>query len=239
MPIVAGLNNHTFSQFADLSGRVPVLGIVHGRCFAGNAALLGCCDTIIATRAANIGMGGPAMIEGGGLGVFQPEEIGPADEQARNGVVDVLVDDEAQAVATARRYLGYFQGALPEGQWSAGDTRRLRHSIPENRLRAYDMRRLIATLVDETSVLELREGFGAWHDHGACSYRRKADGADGQQSAASGRRDRSRSRRQGARFLQLAESHGLPVLTLCDTPGFMVGPDIERQAQVRHACRLS
>jgi len=103
MPIVAGLNNHTFSRFAALSGQVPVVGIVHGRCFAGNAALLGCADVIIATEASNIGMSGPAMIEGGGLGVFKPEQIGPSEVQSANGVIDVLVRDEAEAVAAARQ----------------------------------------------------------------------------------------------------------------------------------------
>src|SRR3569623_1220559 len=116
MPIVAGLNNHTFSQFAALAGVVPVVGIVHGRCFAGNAALLGCADVIIATEASNIGKGGPAMVEGGGLGVIRPEEIGPSGVQSRNGVIDILVDDEAHAVEVAKRYLSYFQG--PTVQWN-------------------------------------------------------------------------------------------------------------------------
>ncbi|TML95375.1 MAG: carbamoyl-phosphate synthase large subunit, partial [Actinobacteria bacterium] len=97
-PGVAGLDNTTFLNFARLSGLVPLVGIVSGRCFAGNAALLGCCDVIIAAQDATIGMGGPAMIEGGGLGVFAPEEVGPVSMQAPNGVIDVLVADEAEAV---------------------------------------------------------------------------------------------------------------------------------------------
>src|SRR5881409_1210512 len=159
MPIVAGLNNHTFSQFAALSGKVPVVGVVHGRCFAGNAALLGCADVIIATEASNIGMGGPAMVEGGGLGVFKPEQIGPSDVQSRNGVIDVLVKDEAQAVDTARRYLSYFQGRTAD--WQCADPEKLRQVVPENRLRVYEMRELMQGLFDTGSVLELREGFGA------------------------------------------------------------------------------
>jgi acetyl/propionyl-CoA carboxylase alpha subunit/acetyl-CoA carboxylase carboxyltransferase component len=238
MPIVAGLNNHTFSRFAELSGRVPVLGIAHGRCFAGNAALLGCCDTVIATRAANIGMGGPAMIEGGGLGVFRPEDIGPAPELARAGVVDLLVDDEAQAVDAARRYLGYFQGALPEGRWSAADPRHLRHAVPEDRLRAYDMRALVATLADTGSVLELRAGYGA----GLITALIRIEGRPMALMASNpqhlGGAIDPEAADKGARFLQLAQAHGLPVLSLCDTPGFMVGPEVERQGQVRHACRL-
>lgn len=236
MPIVAGLNNHTFSQFAALSGQVPVLGIVHGRCFAGNAALLGCSDTIIATRSANIGMGGPAMIEGGGLGVFRPEEIGPAAELHANGVIDVLVPDEAAAVAAARQYLGYFQGRLP--QWANADARELRHAVPENRLRVYDMRELLRTLYDSESVLELRSGYG----HGMITALIRIEGRPLGVMANNphhlGGAIDPEAAGKAARFMQLCEAHGLPLLSLCDTPGFMVGPDIERQAQVRHACRM-
>src|SRR5690606_8185193 len=157
-PTVSGLDVTTFHAMGRLSGRVPSVGIASGRCFAGNAALLGCCDVIIATRDANIGMGGPAMIEGGGLGVFAPEEIGPIADQEPNGVVDIVVDDEAEAVDAARRYLSYFQG--PAGEWSCDDQRILRHVVPENRLRAYDVRRVIGHLADTGSVLELRRAFG-------------------------------------------------------------------------------
>ncbi len=236
MPIVAGLNNHTFSQFAALSGKVPVVGVVHGRCFAGNAALLGCADVIISTRAANIGMGGPAMIEGGGLGVFRPEEIGPAAELFANGVVDVLVDDEAAAVATTRQYLGYFQGATSD--WQAADPRALRHLVPENRLRVYDMRAVISALADTGSVLELRRGWG----HGMVTALARIEGRPvgifaNNPHHLGGAIDPDASDK-GARFMQLCNAHGIPLLSLCDTPGFMVGPEVERQAQVRHACRL-
>ena len=236
MPIVAGLNNHTFSQFAALSGQVPVVGVVHGRCFAGNAALLGCADVIIATRSANLGMGGPAMIEGGGLGVFRPEEIGPSPELHRTGVVDVLVDDEAQATVVARRYLSYFQGRLPAG--AAADARGLRQVVPENRLRAYDMRRLIALLADTDSVLELRAGFGAGLITALVRLQGRPMGLIANNPQHLGGAIDAEAADKGARFLQLCEAHGLPLLSLCDTPGFMVGPDIERQAQVRHASRL-
>ena len=114
MPIVAGLHVATFASYARLNGHVPVVGIVAGRCFAGNAALRGCSDVIIATRNSNIGMGGPAMVEGGGLGVFKPEEIGPSDVQHGNGVIDILVEDERAAVAAARHYLSFFQGRVKE-----------------------------------------------------------------------------------------------------------------------------
>lgn len=235
-PIVAGLNNHTFSQFAALSGQVPLLGVVHGRCFAGNAALLGCCDTIIATRAANIGMGGPAMIEGGGLGVFRPEEIGPAAELASNGVIDLLVDDEAAAVAATKRLLAYFQGAT--GPAAAGDEAALRNAVPENRVRAYDMRTLLAALADEHSVLELRAAFGRGLITAFARFDGQPVGVIANNPQHLGGAIDPDAADKAARFLQLCEARGLPILSLCDTPGFMVGPDIERQAQVRHACRM-
>ncbi|GCL66297.1 pyruvate carboxylase [Rubrivivax pictus] len=236
MPIVAGLDNHTFSQFAALSGHVPVVGVVHGRCFAGNAALLGCADVIISTRSANIGMGGPAMIEGGGLGVFRPEEIGPAAELHANGVVDVLVDDEAAAVAATKQYLGYFQGRTTD--WQAADPRALRHLVPENRLRVYDMRAVITALADTGSVLELRRGWG----HGMVTALARIEGRPvgifaNNPHHLGGAIDPDAADK-GARFMQLCNAHGIPLLGLCDTPGFMVGPEVERQAQVRHACRL-
>ena len=236
MPIVAGLNNHTFSQFAALSGRVPVVGVVHGRCFAGNAALLGCCDAIIATRASNIGMGGPAMIEGGGLGSFAPEQIGPASVQSANGVIDVLVPDEAEAVRAARQYLSYFQGALAD--WQCADQRLLRHAVPENRLRVYDMRRAAITLVDSGSWLELRAGFGA----GMITALARIEGRPVALLANNphhlGGAIDVAAADKAARFMQLADAHGLPIVALVDTPGFMVGPDVEAQAQVRHVSRM-
>ncbi len=236
MPIVAGLNNHTFSQFAALSGKVPVVGVVHGRCFAGNAALLGCVDAIIATRGSNIGMGGPAMIEGGGLGAYPPEEIGPSDVQSRNGVIDVLVQDEAEAVDAARRYLSYFQGALPH--WECADQRTLRHAVPENRLRVYDIHTVLRGLLDTGSLLELRAGYGAGvitalgriegHPVGLLANNPKHLGGAIDVEAAD----------KASRFMQLCDAHALPIVSLTDTPGFMVGPEIEAQAQVRHACRM-
>ena len=236
MPIVAGLNNHTFSQFAALSGKVPVVGIAHGRCFAGNAALLGCADVIIATEAANIGMSGPAMIEGGGLGVFKPEEIGPAHVHTANGVIDVLVRDEAEAVATARQYLSYFQG--PAAHWQAPDQRALRHAVPENRLRVYEVRDVMRGLVDEGSLLELRQGFGAGMVTALARLQGRPVGLMANNPRHLGGAIDVDAADKAARFMQLCNAHGLPIVSLTDTPGFMVGPDIEAQAQVRHVSRM-
>lgn len=233
---VSGLDVTTFHAMGRLSGVVPSVGIASGRCFAGNAALLGCCDAIIATRDANIGMGGPAMIEGGGLGVFAPEEIGPITDQEPNGVVDIVVGDEAEAVAAARRYLSYFQG--PRAEWECGDQRVLRHLVPENRMRAYDVRRAVEHLADTGSVLELRRAFGVGIITALVRVEGRPMGLIASNPAHLGGAIDRDAADKAARFLQLCDAHGLPVVSLCDTPGFMVGPDAERTATVRHFGRL-
>ena len=236
MPIVAGLHVGTFAAFARLSGQVPVVGIAAGRCFAGNAALLGCSDVIIATRQSNIGMGGPAMVEGGGLGVFRPEDIGPSDVQHANGVIDLLVDDEAQAVASARHYLSFFQGRVKD--WIAPDAHALRDLVPENRLRVYDTRAVMAGLVDQGSLLMLRAGFGAGIHTALARIEGRPVGLMANNPLHLGGAIDADAADKAARFLQLCNAHGLPVVSLVDTPGFMVGPDTEATAQVRHVSRL-
>jgi acetyl-CoA carboxylase carboxyltransferase component len=236
MPIVAGLHVPTFASFARLNGQVPVVGVVAGRCFAGNAALLGCCDAIIATRDSNIGMGGPAMVEGGGLGVFRPEEIGPSPVQHANGVIDVLVEDEAQAVAAARRYLSYFQGAVT--QCEEPDAAALRAVVPENRLRVYDSRAAVHGIADLGSVLELRTGFGAGIHTALARIGGRPVGVLANNPLHLGGAIDADAADKAARFMQLCNAHGLPLVSLVDTPGFMVGPAIEEQAQVRHVSRM-
>jgi acetyl-CoA carboxylase carboxyltransferase component len=236
IPVVAGLHVHTFAAYAALSGQVPVVGIAHGRCFAGNAALLGCSDAIIATRASTIGMGGPAMIEGGGLGVFTPEQVGPSGVQHANGVIDILVDDEAQAVAAAKQYLAFFQGRSAD--WAAPDTRLLRQVVPENRLRAYDTRAAMAHLVDVGSLLPLRTGFGVGIHTALARIEGRPVGLLANNPAHRGGAIDADAADKAARFMQLCNAHGLPLVSLVDTPGFMVGPDTEKTAQVRHVSRL-
>jgi acetyl-CoA carboxylase carboxyltransferase component len=237
-PGVSGLDTLAFHLWGQLSGLVPRVGIASGRCFAGNAAILGSSDVVIATRDSNIGMGGPAMIEGGGLGVYAPEEVGPVEAQFANGVVDVLVEDEAAAVAVAKQYLSYFAAAGSARDWTCGDQAVLRDLVPENRRRVYDVRAVIDALADTGSVLELRAGFGAGmitaltrvegrplgivaNNPGHLAGAIDSDGAD-----------------KAARFLQLCDAFDVPLLLLCDTPGIMVGPEAEATALVRHASRL-
>ncbi len=232
----SGLDLSTFAAFARLSGSVPLIGVVSGYCFAGNAILAGMCDVIIATSSAHIGAGGPAMIEGGGLGAVPPHEIGPATVQGPSGVIDVLVDDDDAAVQAAQQYLSYFQGATRD--WTTPDQDPLRAVIPRNARRAYDVRLIISTIVDPDSALELRSTFGRSlvtvlariegvpvgimaNDPSHCGGAIDADAGD-----------------KGARFLQLCDAFDIPVVSLVDTPGIMVGPDAERAGTVRHASRL-
>ena len=233
---VSLLDGWAFFYLGGLSGLVPLVGINAGYCFAGNASLLGCCDVVIATADSNIGMGGPAMIEGGGLGVFDPKEIGPMSVQQFNGVVDIAVADEVEAVAVAKQYLSYFQGSVAE--WSCADQLELRGVIPEDRKRGYDVRTVITTLFDSGSVLELRRDFALGmvtalarveghpvgvlaNNPGHLAGAIDSDGAD-----------------KAARFMQLCDAFDIPIITLVDTPGMMVGPAVEQTALVRHCSRL-
>ena len=229
-------DTHTFTRFSQLSGLVPLVSVINGRTFAGNTALVACCDVIIATERTTVAMGGPAMIEGGGLGIYTPEEVGPMSFQVPNGVVDILAKDEADAVEVAKKYLSYFQGRVES--WEEHDQRALRHVVPENRLRLYNMKDIVHTIADVGSVLEIREQFGIGvitafirvegHPMGVIANNPHhlagaidSDGAD-----------------KGARFIQLCDAFDIPVLSLMDCPGMMVGPDVERTALVRHCVRM-
>ena len=232
----SGLDLRTFRNFGRLAGMVPLIGVASGRCFAGNAALLGCCHVVIATQNSTIGMAGPAMIEAGGLGRFTPEEVGPIDTQFSNGVVDLRVADEVQAVEMVKRYLSYFQGTLSD--WRCADQRRLRHVLPENRLRTYDLREVIELIGDEGSVLELRAGFGRAIITALARLEGRPVAVIGNNPMHMAGAIDADSADKAARFLQLCDSFALPVISLCDTPGFMVGPQSEREANVRHFARL-
>jgi acetyl-CoA carboxylase carboxyltransferase component/biotin carboxyl carrier protein len=236
--VVAGLHCTTFGALAALAGQVPLVGIVNGRCFAGNAALLGCCHVVIATESASIGMGGPAMIEGGGLGRVAADEVGPIDVQVANGVVDVRVADEAAAVAVAKRYLALMQAPVLPARPAAMAADALRNVVPESRNALYDVRAVVRGLVDEDSDIELRAGFG----RGVLTFLARIEGRAVAVAAShvhhlGGALDAPACDKL-ARFMQLADHFGLPLVTLVDTPGFMVGPASERTAMVRHAGRL-
>ncbi len=232
----SGLDVPAFFLWGKLSGMVPLVGITSGRCFAGNAVILGCCDVIIATAGSNIGMGGPAMIEGGGLGVFRPEEVGPMEEQVPNGVVDIPVTDEAEAVRVAKQYLSYFQGPIAE--WACADQRLLRYIVPENRLRVYEVRDVIDTLADTGSVLEIRKHFGIGMVTSLARIEGRPVGVIANNPKHLGGAIDSDAADKATRFMQLCDAFDIPILMLCDTPGNMVGPEYEKTALVRHCCRM-
>ena len=235
---VAGLDTTSFQRLAALSGQVPLVGIVCGRCFAGNAALLGCCDVIIATEGSSIGMGGPAMIEGGGLGKVDADAVGPVDVLAGNGVIDLRVADEAAAVAAARRYLGFATARRAAPAAAGGDALSLRHALPENRNALYDVRRIVETVMDAGSVLELRRDFGAGVVTALARLGGRAVAVAASHPRHLGGALDAPACDKLARFMQLADAYGLPLVTFVDTPGFMVGPESEKTAMVRHAARL-
>jgi acetyl-CoA carboxylase carboxyltransferase component len=235
MPIVAGLDCRAFHLFAHLSGLVPLVGIAAGYCFAGNAALLGCCDVVIATDDSSIGMGGPAMIEGGGLGAHEPEEVGPIEIQWANGVVDLRARDEAEATQLAKRYLSYFSGSVEPAE-NERDQTPLRNLIPTNRKRVYDVRKVIDALLDD--MFELRRGFGLGIVTALARVDGKPLGVIANDPTHLGGAIDAHGADKAARFMQLCDAFGLPILQLCDTPGFMVGPAAERTATVRHFSRM-
>ncbi len=235
-PGVSLLDNMTFLGMARLSGQAPTVAIVNGRCFAGNASLAGCCDVIIATRDTTIGMAGPAMIEGGGLGSFTPEEVGPVSMQAPNGVIDIVVDDELDAVRVAQQYMGYFQGR--SASWQCADQRPLRHVVPEQRTRVYDVREVLHTLCDTGSVLELRRDFAPGLITVLARLEGRAVGLIANDPRHLGGAIDAPGADKAARFMQLCDAYDIPLIALCDTPGFMVGPDSEQTATVRHFSRM-
>ncbi|MBI5924288.1 MAG: carbamoyl-phosphate synthase large subunit [Aquabacterium sp.] len=235
-PGVSLLDNMTFLGLARLSGQAPTIAIVNGRCFAGNASLAGCCDVIIATRDTTIGMAGPAMIEGGGLGKFAPEEVGPVSMQAPNGVIDIVVDDEQDAARVAKQYIGYFQGRTTD--WHCADQRSLRHVVPEKRTRVYDVRDVIHTVCDTGSVLELRRDFAPGMITALARIEGRPVGLIANDPRHLGGAIDAPGADKAARFMQLCDAYDIPLIVLCDTPGFMVGPDAEKTATVRHFSRM-
>ncbi len=226
----------TFATFAKASGVAPRIAVNNGYCFAGNAVLFGCADVTIATKSSYIGMGGPAMIEGGGLGVVAPTEVGPADIQFSNGVIDLLAKDEADAVAMTKKLLGFFQGRVSSHKYA--DQRLLRHIIPEDRKRAYDMREVIELIADTGSVLEMRAGYGVGMITAFIRVEGQPFGLIANNPAHLGGAIDAEAAEKAGRFLQLCDAFQVPVLSLCDTPGFMVGPEDEKNATVRRASSM-
>jgi methylmalonyl-CoA carboxyltransferase 12S subunit len=235
-PVVSALDVRAFALWAGLSGVVARIAVVKGRCFAGNAVIAGCSDLIVATEDASIGMGGPAMISGGGLGEVEPDAVGPVAVQAPNGVVDLVVGDEAQAVIATKRLLAYFQGATPPT--AAPDQSRMRELVPERERRAYDVAPIVETMADEGSVTFLRERFAPEMVTALARIEGRPLGIVANNTAVMAGAITAAGSDKAARFLQLCDAFALPVVSLVDTPGYMVGPDAEAEALVRRGSRL-
>ncbi|GAB5450320.1 MAG: hypothetical protein Hals2KO_06480 [Halioglobus sp.] len=233
---IAGLNISSFATWAGLSGKVPRIAVNNGYCFAGNAALFGCADFNIATRSSWIGMAGPAMIEGGGLGKFDPTDIGPIEVQEKNGVVDIVAEDEAHATRLARQLLSYFQGDVE--QWEAAPQESLRDAVPEDRRWGYPVRRIIETIADQGSFLELQRIFGRAVITGFVRVAGKPMALIANDCQQMGGAVDAEASEKAAQFVGKCDALGLPVLSLTDTPGFMVGPASEESAAVRRMSSL-
>ena len=181
-------------------------------------------------------MGGPAVIEGGGMGLYLPEEIGPMSEQVPAGTVDIVVKTEAEAIATAKQYLSYFQGSIDD--WECGDQRMLRHAVPENRLSAYDVRAVIELLADTGSMLELRPGYGNGMVTAFVRIEGRPVGIIANNNEHLGGSIESFGSDKAARFAKICDSWNIPICTLVDTPGMMIGPEAEKTALVRRTSNL-
>jgi len=234
---IGALSTRTWLELGKLSGLVPIVGVNSGYCFAGNVVLLGACDVIIATRDSSLGIGGPAMIEGGGLGAYAPGEVGPVSIQEPNGVIDIVVENEEEATAVAKTYLSYFQGRA--ASWTAHDQRPLRHIVPENRRAVYDIRKVIETLADVGTTLELRP---RWATSMITAFIRVEGQTVGvianNSNSSSGGAIESAGADKASRFMQLCDAFDIPILSLIDTPGNMVGPLAEQTGLVRHCARM-
>jgi acetyl-CoA carboxylase carboxyltransferase component len=235
-PVVSALQVRAFALWARLSGCVPRIAIVAGNCFAGNAVIAGCSDVIIATENSSLGMAGPAMIAGGGLGEVRAQDVGPVEVQAPNGVLDLVVEDEGAAVAAAKRLLGYFHGPVEE--WSAAEQAALRDAVPENSRRAYDVMPIVRTIADEDTVTVLREAFAPELVTALARIEGRPVGIIANNCKHKAGVVTGDAGDKTARFMQLCDAFGLPIVSLVDTPGYMVGPEAERDALVRHCCRM-
>ena len=228
---MAGLNVPTFHRWAALAGKVPRIAVNHGYCFAGNAALFGAADLRIATEASCIGMAGPAMIEGGGLGSWKPQDIGPVSVHRKNGVVDIVVADEAEATAMAKRVLACVQGPLSD--WQSYDQTELSALMPTNRRYAFDTRKILHHLFDIGSLIETRPDMGRAIVTGLARIEGRAVAVLASDCRHLGGAIDGESAIKATALYQLAERWRLPVVSFIDTPGFMVGPESEAEGAPR------
>lgn len=248
-PTGSGLMTPSFALMGEVKASgIPIIGVANGYVFAGNAALLGTCDVVVATRGGSaavaggvekagktsIGMGGKAMIEAGGLGVVESDDIGPTPVHAVTGGIDVVVDDEAAAALITRKIMGVFtRPQLAERQWSySADVKHLRTCLPsvEGRRRAFDMRKVISLLVDDDSFIELAAEWGPGMITGFARIqgRTVAILANDPTSPLGGAIDINAALKAIRLLKLLSRTRATHLVSLCDTPGFMVGTEFER-----------
>jgi len=235
----SGLQCQSFATWASLQGKVPRISVANGYCFAGNAALFGAADITIATQSSWIGMAGPAMIEGGGLGVVKPTDIGPSAKQIKNGVIDILVENEQQAAEMAKKCLLYFQGPLVDGQQSTyADQQALNQVLPEDRRFVYDVKVIINILADTDSFTEIKAQFGAAIITGFMHLQGHPVGVLASNCKVLGGAIDVEAGEKSSQFMYLCQQFSIPLVVLCDTPGFMVGPEHEERGAVRRLSQL-
>ena len=235
----SGLQCQSFATWASLQGKVPRISVANGYCFAGNAALFGAADITIATQSSWIGMAGPAMIEGGGLGLVKPTDIGPSAKQVKNGVIDILVENEQQAAEMAKKCLLYFQGPLVDGQKSIfADQQALNQILPEDRHFVYDVKEIIDILADSHSFTEIKSQFGAAIITGFMHLQGHPVGVIASNCKVLGGAIDIDAGEKSSQFMHLCQQFSIPLIVLCDTPGFMVGPDHEDAGAVRRLSQL-
>ena len=227
----------TFDGMALMSGWVPTVAVVSGRSFAGNASIAGMSDVVFATRGSAIGIGGPPLVEAA-LGIsVTPEElaaIGDAGGDRRRGPAHRI-----------RRRGGRSCGATSRtSSWSSADGTpspthdTIRSIVPDNRRGIYDMRKVVHALADDASVLELRPN---WAQAAITALARMGGHAvaviaNQPLSKIAGAIDADAADKL-ARFIQLADAFDLPIVSLMDNPGFMLGPAAERAGIARHHAR--
>lgn len=228
---IAGLNITSFTRWARLTGHSLRISVNNGYCFAGNAALYGASDFCIATKKSWIGMAGPAMIEGGGLGIFNPKDIGPAEMHFKNGHIDFLAEDEEEATNFTQKLLSYFQGSTQN--WIEHDQTLLRQIIPSDRRMGFPVRNIIETIADEDSFLELKKVFGRSIITGFLRIKGKPYAMLANDCQQLGGAIDSAAADKASNFIEICSDHGLPIISFVDTPGFMVGPDSEKEGAFR------
>lgn len=229
-PVVVGPRARwdVYDGLAEMNGLVPTVAVVTGRALDGNAGIAMLTDCVVAVRGAGLG----SRDHVNGTVVTRPVETDAAD-----GHVDVLVDDEDAAISAVRRYLA--QVLVPTTAWEEDPTYpTVGDVIPDNRRRAYDMRRIVRAFADRDSVFELGAGWATSMITAFARLEGRPIGIFANQplSPLAGAIDAAAADK-AARFVELCDAYELPLVSFIDNPGYMVGPQAERDGIARHHAR--